>query len=238
MGGRDAERAVAVVGAHGRFGSFASDLLRRTPGWRVAAEIERGDDLEASLRRSGAELGLDLTVAGLGCEHGLAMLACGLRPVIGTSGVSLEENARLDAAAREAGLGGLVVPNFCLGLVLLQRAALEAVRWMPAVEIVEAHGPHKVDAPSGTARDTAERLEAARGGAHGPVPIHSLRLPGVVARHEVCFGAEREQLSIRHEALGPEAFGPGLLLALEHAATARGVGRGLELALEEVPSED
>jgi len=228
-----AELGVAVVGARGRFGRYAAELLRRTAGWRVAAEIERGDDLEDALRASGAALGLDLTVAGLGCEHGLAMLACGVRPVIGTSGVDLEENARLDAAARECGLGGLVVPNFCVGVVLLQRAAREAVRWMPDVEIVEAHGPHKVDAPSGTARDTAERLEAVRGPGAGPVPIHSLRLPGVVARHEVCLGADREQLTLRHEALGPEAFGPGILLALRYAATAAGVGRGLELALED-----
>ncbi|MCZ6596901.1 MAG: 4-hydroxy-tetrahydrodipicolinate reductase, partial [Planctomycetota bacterium] len=106
---------VAVIGARGRMGRFAVELLGRSDDFEIAAALDVDDDLDAALAKCGAALGLDLTVAGLGCDHGLLMLEHGLRPVIGTSGVSLEENERLDRRARELALGGLVVPNFSLG---------------------------------------------------------------------------------------------------------------------------
>jgi 4-hydroxy-tetrahydrodipicolinate reductase len=144
--------------------------------------------------------------------------------------VSEPELAELDSLARALGLGGLVVPNFSLGMVLLQRAALDFARHMPDVEIIELHHQRKKDAPSGTASDTARKLSAARPG-RGAVPIHSVRLPGHYAHQEVLFGAPGESLTLRHDMASPEAFGPGLLLAAKHAARAVGVARGLEHAL-------
>ncbi len=226
-------RRVAVIGARGRMGRFSVELLGRSREFEVVAEIQREDDLGVALVESRAELGLDFTAAGVGFEHGRALLQAGIRPVVGTSGVSPAENAELDRLARSVGLGGLVVPNFSLGVVLLQRAALLVAARFAACEIVEQHHERKKDAPSGTALDTAERIAALQGRGPGEVPIHSVRLPGVYARHEVLFGAPGETLLVRHDMAGPEAFGPGILCALRHASRASGVGRGLGVALAE-----
>ncbi len=225
--------AVVVIGAEGRLGRHACALLESDGRYRLAARYARGGWNESALRASGATVGLDLTVAGLGAAHGLALLRAGLRPVIGTSGVSLDETADLDAVARDLGLGGLVVPNFSAGSWLLQRAAEEAARFFPRSAIVESHHEDKRDAPSGTARDTAERMAAARGAdSSEDVPIHSLRLPGVLANQEVVFGGRGEVLRLRHETYGLECYDAGLLSALRYAEDASGVGRGLGLAFE------
>ena len=223
-----APRAVAVVGAEGRMGRFASALLERSPDYALVARLDRGDALAEGLAASGAELALDVTVAGRGFEHGRTMLEAGVRPVIATSGVSLEQNAELDRIARERDLGGLVVPNLSLGAWVLEQAAQLVARHFEHFEIVETHHAEKRDAPSGTARHLAERLCAQAGtdDATG-VPIHSLRLPGAYAQHAVHFGAPGERLVCEHETSSPEAFAPGIALALRVAAEARGVGRGL-----------
>ena len=220
---------VAVVGAQGRMGGFACGLLRETPEFQLVAELEREHDIEAVLRECAVHVALDLTRAGLGAEHGRRMLAAGVRPVIGTSGVTRAEATELDALARARGLGGIVVPNFSLGMACLNRVAEELAQSFPTVTIVERHHERKKDAPSGTARDTAERLHARRGGT--PVTIHSVRAPGLYAHQEVLFGAPGETLRLCHDMLGPEAFGPGVLAALRYASRAQGVAFGLEAAL-------
>ncbi len=237
---------VCVLGAKGRMGSFACALLEEDEGFHVAAALDKGDDLPAGIAASEARVGLDLTVAGKGREHGLLLLEAGVRPVIGTSGVSLDDNAALDARARELDLGGLVVPNFSLGVWFLQRAAADAARAFEHAEIIEEHHAHKKDAPSGTALDTAERIasarrgpgspaddEPARGRLHHGVPVHAVRLPGRYSHQEVLFSGPGETLTLRHDMLGPEAFGPGILAALRYAATAVGVGRGIGCTLDE-----
>jgi len=223
---------VAIVGARGRMGRFAAELLGRTSGFAVVATIDRGDDLAHGLRASKPEVALDVTRAGLGYEHGLTMLECGVRPVIGTSGVSQEENDRLDGAARELSLGGLVVPNFSVGMWLLQQAAVQGARAFGRAEIIEMHHERKKDAPSGTALDTAERMRSARGGSSGEIPIHSVRLPGLYAHQLVILGGEGETYSLRHDMSGPLAFATGILASLRHAAKAVGVGRGIGVALD------
>jgi 4-hydroxy-tetrahydrodipicolinate reductase len=223
---------VAVVGARGRMGSFACELLRRSPGFELVAELEREHDLGLALQEVSPDLALDLTAAGLGAAHGTTMLEAGVRPVIGTSGVTRAQTGELDRLARARHLGGIVVPNFSMGIACLNRAAEELARMFPTVTIVERHHERKKDAPSSTARDTAERLQARRGGA--PVPIHSVRAPGLYAHQEVLFGAPGETLSLHHDMLGPEAFGPGIVAALRHASRAHGVAFGLEAALGEL----
>jgi 4-hydroxy-tetrahydrodipicolinate reductase len=174
---------------------------------------------------------LDLTHAPLGLAHGLTMIECGVRPVIGTSGVDAAQTAELDRAARAAGSGGIVVPNFSLGVWLLQRAAELAARHMPRFELIEMHNERKLDTPSGTAVYCAEQLAAIVGVDPASVPIHSVRLPGVHSNQEVVFGSEGEWLRLRHETFGLESFAPGVLAALRFAATAHGVARGLGPAL-------
>jgi len=225
-----AERTrVAVIGAGGRMGSFACDLLGASDEFELAARIERGARLDDELRRSEARLALDLTVAGQGAVHGRAILQAGLRPVVGTSGVSAAETNELDRLARGMGLGGIVVPNFSLGMACLNRAAEILAESFPTVTIVERHHERKKDAPSSSARATAERLGARRGGEE--IPILSVRSPGLYAHQEVLFGAPGETLRLCHDMLGPEAFGPGILMALRFALHATGVAHGLEAAL-------
>jgi 4-hydroxy-tetrahydrodipicolinate reductase len=134
-----------------------------------------------------------------------AALELGLPCVIGTTGF---DHARVDAAARERGVACFHAPNFALGAVLMMRFAQEAAAFMQRAEIVELHNEAKKDAPSGTAKATAELLD-------GEIPIHSVRLPGLVAHQEVLFGGEGQLLTIRHDTLSREAFVPGVLLALE-----------------------
>lgn len=226
-----AKLPVAIVGGGGRMGRFAQELVGASEAFALVAAVGRGEDLVAVLSRTKPVVALDVTRAGLGFEHAASMLEAGVRPLIGTSGVSLEENASLDRIARELGLGGLVVPNFSLGMWLLQRAAVEAARHFPKAEIVEMHHAEKKDAPSGTALDTAERMRAARESGSGGVPIHSVRLPGLYAHQIVTFGAAGETYTLRHDMSGTAAFGPGILRGLAYAATAVGVGRGIDLAL-------
>lgn len=242
--------AVAVIGARGRLGRFATELLQRSAGFELTGAWDSADDWRALVRSSGAQVALEATRAGQGAAHAHLLLERGVRVVVATSGVSVEESDALDAAARRLGLGGLVVPNFSLGSWLLQRFCEQAARWFDGAEIVELHHARKADAPSGTALETARRIARARRAAGQPpfeattpgfpsrgagrdgVPIHSVRLSGLYAHQEVLFGAPGELLSLRHDMSGPEAFGPGLLAALRYAARAEGVGRGIELALD------
>lgn len=232
---------VAVVGAAGRLGRFACERIAADPGFELVARIDHEDDLRVVLRETRPTVALDVTRAGLGFAHASAMIEAGVRPLVGTSGVSLDENRALDEAARARGIGGLVVPNFSLGMCLLQRAAVEAARVFPRVEIIEMHHERKHDAPSGTALDTAERLRAARdaeGSARSTpaaaleVPIHSVRLPGLYAHQLVVFGSQGETYTLRHDMSGPEGFAEGIMLGLRYAATARGVARGIAVAFD------
>lgn len=224
---------VAVVGASGRMGRLACRLVRAAEDLELVAEIEREHELGAALRAGRPEVAIDFTVAGLGAAHGMAMLASGVRPVIGTSGVSASENAELDRVARERGLGGLVVPNFSLGVWLLLEAVERAAAFYTSAEIVELHNARKKDAPSGTALATAEILARAWGrDSIASVPIHSVRLPGVLSNQEVLFGGPGELLCLRHETYEIECFANGILAALRYAPTALGVGRGIGPALE------
>lgn len=226
---------VGVVGAQGRMGRFACRLIEEEAsrrGLALVARVGPADDLEAVLTGQRVDVALDVTRAGRGFEHGARMLAIGVRPLIGTSGVDAAATRELDHLAREAQLGGLVVPNFSLGAWLQQKLVLEAARHFPALEIIEEHHAEKRDAPSGTALDLVERLGQA--GLASDTPIHSLRLPGILANQSVVFGGEGETLRIRHEVRGREAFGPGILAGLSYAARAAGVSRGIQVAFEAV----
>jgi 4-hydroxy-tetrahydrodipicolinate reductase len=148
-----------------------------------------------------------------------AALERGLPCVIGTTGF---DHARVDALARERGVACFHAPNFALGAVVMMRLAREAATYMPRAEIVELHNEAKQDAPSGTAKATAELLG-------GDPIIHSVRLPGLVAHQEVLFGGDGQLLTIRHDTFSREAFVPGVLLALERLPS---LPPGLTVGLE------
>jgi len=156
-----------------------------------------------------AEAMIDFTVPDAVEANVGAALERGIPSVIGTTGF---DHARVDAAARERGVACFHAPNFALGAVLMMRFAREAAAHMPRAEIVELHNEAKKDAPSGTAKATAELLG-------GDPAIHSIRLPGLVAHQEVLFGGDGQLLTIRHDTFSREAFVPGVLLALERIGT-------------------
>ena len=152
-----------------------------------------------------ADVAIDFTAPDAVVPNMLAALDTGLPCVIGTSGADL---APVDERARERGLPAFFAPNFAICAVLMMRLAAEASKFLPSAEIVELHNEAKEDAPSGTARATAELLPAG-------TPIHSVRLPGLVAHQEVLLAGEGQLLTIRHDAFSREAYVPGVLLALE-----------------------
>jgi len=217
--------AVVIVGYEGRMGRFASELL--ASDFERVGGVGRDDDLSMTLKTIKPRLAIDFTAAGLGFEHAKLMLENGVPALVGTSGVTPDQVRELDELARAHVVGGLVVPNFSLGIWLQQRLALEAARYCEDLEIIEEHHQSKLDAPSGTALDTARLL--ARG--DGEVPIHSVRLPGLYSNQTVVFGATGEVLRLTHETYGVEAFGPGIRAAARYVLTARGVASGLGHAL-------
>jgi 4-hydroxy-tetrahydrodipicolinate reductase len=156
-----------------------------------------------------AEAMVDFTAPEAVVGNVLAALEAGIPCVVGTSGW---DTAEVDGPAREAGAAVFFAPNFAIGAVLMMRFAAEAAGFLPRAEIVELHADTKKDAPSGTARATAELLP-------GDTPIHSVRLPGLVAHQEVLLGGQGELLTIRHDTTSRDAFASGVLLALEKLPT-------------------
>jgi 4-hydroxy-tetrahydrodipicolinate reductase len=196
---------VALLGDRGKVGRVLAPAL-----------AEAGHELGTL---EGADAMVDFTRPDAVVDNVTRALAALVPCVIGTSGF---EQGEVDRLAREAGVPCFHAPNFALGAVLMMRFAEEAAALMPRAEIVELHGEAKRDAPSGTAKATAERLG-------GDVPIHSVRLPGLVAHQEVLFGGDGQLLTIRHDTFSREAFVPGVLLALERV---RALPAGLTVGLE------
>jgi 4-hydroxy-tetrahydrodipicolinate reductase len=199
---------VLLLGRHGKVGSMLGPAL-----------LEAGHELVDSSQD--ADAAVDFTRPEAVEENVRTCLEDGVPIVVGTTGFDQE---RVDALARERGLPVFFAPNFALGAVLMMRFAEEAGKLMPNAEIVELHHATKLDAPSGTAKATAARLP-------GGTPIHSVRLPGLVAHQEVIFGGPGQTLTIRHDTTSREAFVPGVLLALEKL---RGLPPGLTVGLDKL----
>jgi 4-hydroxy-tetrahydrodipicolinate reductase len=191
-------------------------------GQAVVEAVEGADDLELSGRADpslGVELSevlgdadvlVDFTTPGAAPGNIREALGAGVHVVVGTTGFDLDElRAAAESGAGEANV--FVAPNFAIGAVLLMLAAQQAAEHMPECEIVELHHDRKLDAPSGTAKRTAELIREAGGNVHEP--IHSVRLPGLVAHQEVIFGGEGQTLTIRHDSIDRRSFMPGVLLA-------------------------
>jgi 4-hydroxy-tetrahydrodipicolinate reductase len=190
---------VAFFGAEGKTGSAV--VRRLEEAGHAVKRIELGDEPDAS----GCAAAVDFTTPEAAPANVRAALEQGVSCVVGTTGW---EPAELGALAEKRGLSLFVAPNFSIGAVLMMRFAREAAAHFPRAEIVELHNEAKKDAPSGTARATAELIG-------GETAIHSVRLPGLVAHQEVIFGGEGQLLTIRHDTTGRESFADGVMLALE-----------------------
>ncbi|MHB8146740.1 MAG: 4-hydroxy-tetrahydrodipicolinate reductase, partial [Vulcanimicrobiaceae bacterium] len=190
------------------------------------------DDLGELVQRFSPDVLLDLTTHPASVGISMSALELGVRPVVGATGWTQDERAALETLALDRGLGAMVVPNFSIGAALMMRFSEMAARCFPTVEIIELHHDQKKDAPSGTARLTAERIVAQ--GRVADVPIHSVRLRGLVAHQEVLFGNTGEVLTIRHDSLARESFVAGMLAASSAVMQVRGLVVGLDALLDEM----
>ncbi len=239
---------VALAGALGRMGRLAALHLRAAPDLELVCGIVRVlppedaipselagialfDEAGSALAATRPEVVVDLSVYPASLEIARAAVGSGVAAVIGSTGWTEEDETSFAALCEARGVPVALVPNFALGAVLAMKFAEEAARYFPTVEIVELHHDGKRDAPSGTARLTARRIERARRGG-GAVPVHSVRLRGLVAHQEVLFGGEGELLTIRHDSLSRESFMAGILLAVRRIRTHEGLVVGLEALLE------
>jgi 4-hydroxy-tetrahydrodipicolinate reductase len=234
---------VGVLGAKGRMGSEVCRAVEAADDLELVAALDVGDDREPL---TAADVVVDFTTPGAVMDNLQWCLAHRLHCVVGTTGF---DDARLEQVrswAADAGrVGILIAPNFGIAAVLMMRFAALAAPHFESVEIVELHHPNKVDAPSGTARRTAELIGEARKGKPSPdatsdeldgargadvdgVHIHAVRLAGLVAHQEVLLGGHGETLTIRHDSLSRESFMPGVLLAVRNVGTRPGVTVGID----------
>jgi 4-hydroxy-tetrahydrodipicolinate reductase len=205
---------VGVAGAAGRMGEAVCAAVAQAQDMSLAgrADPALGTDLGEIL--SGCDVVVDFTQPDTAAENIRACLAAGVHVVVGTTGFDLDT---VTTDARGAGANLFVAPNFAIGAVLMMRFAAEAARHMAKAEIVELHHDAKLDAPSGTAARTAALMAEAAGGSEPP--IHSVRLPGLVAHQEVILGDVAQTLTIRHDSMARESFMPGVLLAVRRVGS-------------------
>ncbi|MFD5110042.1 4-hydroxy-tetrahydrodipicolinate reductase [Streptomyces cinereoruber] len=243
---------VAVLGARGRIGSEAVRAVEAAEDMELVAALGRGDEL-SKLVEADAQVVVELTTPDSVMENLEFCLSHGVHAVVGTTGWTEERLARLRTwldASPETGV--LIAPNFSIGAVLTMKFAQIAAPYFESVEVVELHHPNKVDAPSGTATRTAQliaearskagcvpqpdatatALDGARGADVDGVPVHAVRLRGLLAHQEVLLGGEGETLTVRHDSLHHSSFMPGILLGARRVTAAPGLTFGLEHFLD------
>jgi len=240
--------SVAVVGATGRMGKLALDLIDASQDLRLHAALDSKTELSAAV---GANVVFDVTRFEVSEAVVAFCIENDLKVVVGTSGWSASKLAALEPKlAAHPNAAVLLIPNFSIGSMLASKFAAEAAAFFDSIEIVEAHHAGKIDSPSGTAVRTAEmianaRVEAgltqpllpgvgqpARGQVAAGIPIHSLRLEGISAKQDVLFGGESELLTISHEATSVKAYQTGILLAIRVAEASVGLTVGLQSVVE------
>ena len=241
---------VAVLGAKGKVGATMVKAVADAPDLELSAQVDAGDPL-SMLTDTGTEVVIDFTHPDVVMDNLNFLIENGIHAVVGTTGFTEERltqvhiwlSARPDVAV-------LIAPNFAIGAVLTMHFAKQAARHFESVEVIELHHPHKADAPSGTAARTAKLiaearkglppnpdatstgLEGARGADVDGIPVHSIRLAGLIAHQEVLFGTEGETLTIRHDSLDRTSFVPGVLLGVRKVAERPGLTIGIEPLLD------
>lgn len=236
---------VIVNGAQGKMGSLACDTLERHSEFELVAQLGREDNLAKAIHDTQAQIVVDLTRADCAYQNSLTIIGQGARPVIGTSGLLPDQIKELTQLCKSRQLGGIIAPNFSISAVLMMLFAAKAAEYFTEVEIIETHHQQKLDAPSGTALKTAEMIAAARkkpknklnlkellpgarGATYADINIHSLRLPGVLARQQVIFGNAGETLSITDDSMDRSCFMPGVVLACQKVLELNALVYGLE----------
>jgi 4-hydroxy-tetrahydrodipicolinate reductase len=251
---------VAVFGAGGRMGATVCDTVHSASDMELVAGVDPyhdGDEVHGvrisgtpdAITSAGADVCVDFTVIDAARENLRWCAANGVHAVVGTSGFGDDELATFAELFASSTANAVIVPNFAIGAVLMIRFAELAAPYFESAEIIELHHENKIDAPSGTAMHTAQRMaaaskewlddpttkvvaEGARGGFVNAIPIHSVRLRGLVAHQEVVLGTTGQTLSIRHDTIDRTSFMPGVLLAIRKVAATPGLTVGLDQLLD------
>ena len=239
---------VGVLGARGRMGAEVVAAVEAAADCQLVAALDLGDSLD-QLISSGAQVVVDFTTPDSVMANLEFLITHKIHAVVGTTGFDDARMAKLKSlSSAHPEVGILIAPNFAIGAVLMMEFATKAAKYFESAEIIELHHPNKVDAPSGTAARTADliskarksaglaampdatttSLDGARGALVGEVPVHSVRLRGLIAHQEVLFGGLGETLSIRHDSLDRAGFMPGVLLGIRSVISRPGVTFGLE----------
>jgi 4-hydroxy-tetrahydrodipicolinate reductase len=238
---------VAVLGSRGRMGSEVVKAVTDASDLELVAALDLGDSLDV-LVTNGAQVVVDFTTPDSVMANLEFLIKNNINAVIGTTGFDDARIAKIKELLKSSKSGVLIAPNFAIGAVLMMEFATKAAKYFESAEIIELHHPNKVDAPSGTAARTAELMSAARkeaklpampdattsslpgarGATVGDVPVHSVRLRGLVAHQEVLLGGIGETLSIRHDSIDRVGFMPGVLLGVRQVVNHPGLTFGLE----------
>jgi 4-hydroxy-tetrahydrodipicolinate reductase len=239
---------VGILGARGRMGAEVVAAVESAADLQLVAALDLGDSLD-QLISSGAQVVVDFTTPDSVMANLEFLISHKIHAVVGTTGFDDARMAKLKSlSSAHPEVGVLIAPNFAIGAVLMMEFAAKAAKYFESAEIIELHHPNKVDAPSGTASRTAglisaarkdaqlpampdatsTSLDGARGALVGDVPVHSVRLRGLIAHQEVLFGGLGETLSIRHDSLDRAGFMPGVLLGIRSVISRPGVTFGLE----------
>jgi 4-hydroxy-tetrahydrodipicolinate reductase len=238
---------VGVLGARGRMGSEVVKAVTEAPDLELVAALDLGDSLDV-LVANGAQVVVDFTTPDSVMANLEFLIGNNINAVIGTTGFDDARIAKIKSLLSTSKSGVLIAPNFAIGAVLMMEFATKAAKFFESAEIIELHHPNKVDAPSGTAARTAElmsksrkeaglspmpdatstSLDGARGATVGDIPVHSVRLRGLVAHQEVLLGGIGETLTIRHDSIDRVGFMPGVLLGVRQVVTHPGLTFGLE----------
>lgn len=236
---------ILVNGAQGRMGQEVVNAVNKDAELALVASCDKHDNLLQSIKDSHADIVVDFTTPTTAYENTLIIIESNASPVIGTTGLSAEQISELTRRCNEKNKGGIIAPNFSIGAVLMMQFAKQAAKFLPDVEIIELHHPGKLDAPSGTAIKTAEliaeqrqpitshktakeNIPGSRGATFENIPIHAVRLPGLVASQQVIFGGIGETLTISHNTIHREAFMPGVILACKKVRSLSQLVYGLE----------
>ena len=241
---------VGVLGAKGKVGTAMCAAVDAAADLTLTAEVDAGDPL-SRFTDTGTEAVIDFTHPDVVMDNLEFLIGNGIHAVVGTTGFTDERLAQVNAwLAKSPGTAVLIAPNFAIGAVLSMHFAQKAAPYFNSAEVIELHHPQKADAPSGTATRTAKLIAEARKdlppnpdatstglpGARGAdvdgIPVHSVRVAGLVAHQEVIFGTEGETLTIRHDSLDRTSFVPGVLLALRQIAGRPGLTIGIEPLLD------
>jgi 4-hydroxy-tetrahydrodipicolinate reductase len=212
---------VIVNGAKGKMGQETVKAVQNEKDLELVGATDLGDDLAKAIKENKAEVVVDFTQPKAALANIRAILGSGAHGVIGTTGITEADLKEIKSLCDQHKVNCLVAPNFAVGAVLMMRFAQEAVKHLPKAEIIEYHHETKVDKPSGTALKTAQLMGK-------EVPIHSVRLPGLVAHQEVIFGGPGQTLTIRHDSLSRDSFMPGVIMAVRKIKGLNGLVYGLE----------